>query len=99
MDIFKSVTHTHAFSQNCSFTLSMDNIRKNKDQNSLIFAILFQFITPEFIKNAEFEVDICGTLYPAQCRLNPPVLPKKVSYIAQHVSFVVQDNNRCHNQP
>jgi len=37
-----------------------------------------QPITPEFIKNANFDVDICGTLYPAQARLNPPVLPKKV---------------------
>jgi len=35
-------------------------------------------IGPDFIKNAEFEVDICGVNYPAQCRLNPPILPKKV---------------------
>jgi len=37
-----------------------------------------EYITADFIKNASFEVDICGTLFPAQARLNPPVLPKKV---------------------
>jgi len=35
-------------------------------------------IGPEFIKGAEFDIDICGVNYPAQCRLNPPILPKKV---------------------
>ena len=42
---------------------------------------MIKYIGPEFIKNAEFEVDICGVNYPAQCRLNPPVLPKKVHFI------------------
>jgi len=35
-------------------------------------------ITAEFVKKGVFEVDIFGTRYPAEARLNPPVLPKKV---------------------
>ena len=35
-------------------------------------------IGPDFVKTGNFEVDIFGVRYPAQCRLNPPVLPTKV---------------------
>ena len=35
-------------------------------------------ITQDFVKTGNFEVDIFGVRYPATCRLNPPVLPKKV---------------------
>merc|ERR1719295_194055 len=35
-------------------------------------------IGQNFVKSGDFEVEVFGTRYPAQCRLNPPVLPKKV---------------------
>jgi len=35
-------------------------------------------INQDFIKTGNFEVDIFGVRYPATCRLNPPMLPKKV---------------------
>ena len=36
------------------------------------------FSGQNFVKSGDFEVEVFGTRYPAQCRLNPPVLPKKV---------------------
>jgi len=35
-------------------------------------------VCQDFVKSGEFEVEVFGVRYPAQCRLNPPVLPKKV---------------------
>jgi len=37
-----------------------------------------KIVTPDFVKNGNFEVNIAGMHYNATCRLNPPVLPKKV---------------------
>lgn len=37
-----------------------------------------QVISNEFVKSGEFEVDIFGVRFPAEARVNPPVLPKKV---------------------
>lgn len=55
---------------------------------NFILYFLFQYITADFIKNASFEVDICGTLYPAQARLNPPVLPKKVNQFNLYIENI-----------
>ena len=38
-----------------------------------------RFIGQDFVKSGDFEVEIAGMRYPAQCRLTPPVLPKKVT--------------------
>ena len=46
-------------------------------------------IGPEFVKSGNFEVDIFGVRYPAQCRLNPPVLPTKVSSIIIDAIFPI----------
>ena len=45
---------------------------------SSLIPIYFLFPDQNFVKSGEFEVEVFGTRYPAQCRLNPPVLPKKV---------------------
>ena len=37
-----------------------------------------EIIGQEWVKSGNFEVDIFGVRYPAQCRVNPPVLPPKV---------------------
>ncbi|QQP58141.1 Uncharacterized protein FKW44_003364, partial [Caligus rogercresseyi] len=35
-------------------------------------------VTPNWIREGNYEIDIAGQLFPAHVRLNPPILPNKV---------------------
>ena len=53
-------------------------IQSDQSEDSINYSDQSGVISPEFVKTGNFEVDIFGVRYPAQCRLNPPVLPTKV---------------------